>query len=112
MIESGERSLMWGRPWKLRGRTLRFGLIQIAGGGIRTHNLVPEERILGPQSNRRKSAPILSLHRQTPASSPICPTDAKSFPLDLAAVVEAWPDLPESVRASISMLVKAAKGNR
>jgi hypothetical protein len=29
---------------------------------------------------------------------------------DLAAVVAAWPELPEAVRQSILMLVKAAEG--
>jgi hypothetical protein len=34
-----------------------------------------------------------------------------SIPPDLAAVVDAWPRLPEAVRASILMLVKAALGD-
>ena len=30
---------------------------------------------------------------------------------DLAAVVKAWPELPESVRAGIAAMVKAVNGN-
>ena len=33
-----------------------------------------------------------------------------SLPPDLATIVDAWPRLPEAVRASILMLVKAASG--
>ena len=33
-----------------------------------------------------------------------------SLPPDLAAVVEAWPDLPEALRLGIVAMVKAASG--
>jgi len=36
------------------------------------------------------------------------PTDICKADPDLATVVEAWPDLPEVVRQSIMLLVKAA----
>jgi hypothetical protein len=42
-----------------------------------------------------------------PISHPI-PTDTCQTDPDLAAVVNAWDGLPEAVRASILMLVKAA----
>jgi hypothetical protein len=42
--------------------------------------------------------------------SPPIPTDTCKTDPDLAAVNAAWPDLPEAVRQSIVMLVKAAKG--
>jgi hypothetical protein len=36
------------------------------------------------------------------------PTDTCHLPPDLAAVVAAWPTLPEAIRAGIVALVKAA----
>jgi hypothetical protein len=36
------------------------------------------------------------------------PTDTRQTDPDLARIVDAWPTLPESVRASIALLVKAA----
>ena len=35
------------------------------------------------------------------------PTDTRQTPPDLAAVIDAWPDLPEPIRAGILALVKA-----
>jgi hypothetical protein len=32
------------------------------------------------------------------------------MPADLAAVIDAWPELPEAVRAGIVAMVKAATG--
>jgi hypothetical protein len=32
------------------------------------------------------------------------------FPLDLADVVAAWPDLPDAIKAAVLALVKAARG--
>ena len=39
-----------------------------------------------------------------------CPTDPADTPSDLAAVVEAWPNLPEALRAGIVAMVKASGG--
>jgi hypothetical protein len=36
------------------------------------------------------------------------PPDTRCLPSDLAAVVDAWPTLPEALRAGILALVKAA----
>jgi hypothetical protein len=36
------------------------------------------------------------------------PTDKSQMPPELAAVVNAWPELPEAVRAGIVAMVKAA----
>jgi hypothetical protein len=38
------------------------------------------------------------------------PTDISQTDPDLAAVVAAWPELPEVVRAGIVAMVKAASG--
>jgi hypothetical protein len=34
-----------------------------------------------------------------------------TFPPDLAAIVDAWPALPEAIRAGIVAMVKAASGS-
>jgi hypothetical protein len=33
------------------------------------------------------------------------------LPEDLAAVVDAWPELPEAIKAGIAAMVKAASGS-
>ena len=40
----------------------------------------------------------------------ICPPTPVRSPPDLAAVIDAWPDLPEPIRAGIVAMVKAASG--
>jgi len=34
------------------------------------------------------------------------------FPPDLVAIVAAWPELPEAIKAGILAMVKAAAGNK
>jgi hypothetical protein len=38
------------------------------------------------------------------------PTDTRQSDPDLAAVAEAWPELPEAIKAGILAMVKAALG--
>jgi hypothetical protein len=40
---------------------------------------------------------------------PLFPHDARKTDPDLAALVDAWPDLPEAVRAGIMAMVKACR---
>ncbi len=51
---------------------------------------------------------ITDSRRISKGFSPLLPTDTCKTDPDLAAVNAAWPTLPEAVRASIVMLVKAA----
>jgi len=46
----------------------------------------------------------------TPTATEIATTFGTVADPDLAAVVEAWPDLPEAIRAGIMAMVKAALG--
>ena len=48
------------------------------------------------------------LCRQTPALAESLPNDICKTDPDLAAVVEAWPDLPAALRAGIVAMVKAS----
>jgi hypothetical protein len=50
----------------------------------------------------------ISLHQSSLA--PSCIHEGIQMYGDLARIVDAWPRLPESVRASIMLLVKAAAG--
>ncbi len=49
----------------------------------------------------RVEAPSLAAQGKRAAQNP---------PPDLAAVIDAWPDLPEPIRAGIVAMVKAASG--
>jgi hypothetical protein len=40
------------------------------------------------------------------------PTDTCKTDPDLAAVMAAWPELPEAIKAGIVVMVKATYGNR
>jgi len=72
--------------------------------GIRTrdiqiHNLDTDPPNLDQDSDLRQSSRAIA-H--------LLPTDTcQNYP-DLAAVVEAWPDLPEAIKAGIVVMVKAA----
>ncbi len=47
------------------------------------------------------------------ATLPVAPLGhraASNLPPDLTAVIDAWPDLPEPIRAGIVAMVKAASG--
>jgi len=78
-----------------------------AGDGIRTHDvqlgkLTPPGRNPLPRNDLQKPADSMC----APVRAPNTP-DATADP-DLAAVVSAWPGLPEALRAGILAMVKAA----
>jgi hypothetical protein len=62
-------------------------------------------------SGERKASSHNGLRISTPPIGHHLPTDACQIDPDLVAVIEAWNELPKAVRASIMMLVQAAKGN-
>ena len=66
------------------------------------------------RNNRRKSDPGNDhqpdfTHKRAPFD-PISRHDSCQTDPDLARIVDAWPSVPENIRASILMLVKAALG--
>jgi hypothetical protein len=63
-----------------------------------------------PQANCRKDPKDKALRNSTNLVGHHLATDTRQTDPDLARIVDAWPTLPESVRAAITMLVKAASG--
>jgi hypothetical protein len=71
-----------------------------------------------PHASSSQAHPIPSSRQDATESDPIrTPTATKNAPsncvvadVDLAAVVDAWPDLPEAIKAGILAMIKA--GNR
>ena len=59
-----------------------------------------------PANQLRKPPPSLAAGKREPGISPVWTTPDD---LDLAAVVEAWPELPEALKAGIVAMVKAAR---
>jgi hypothetical protein len=59
-----------------------------------------------------KKHPTKGLRVATSPVSTLLPTDTCQNDPDLAAVVAAWSDLPEAVRAGIVAMVKAASGSQ
>jgi hypothetical protein len=53
-----------------------------------------------PSSKKRQSDRPVAHH---------LPTDTRSLPPDLAAVVAAWPTLPEALRAGIVAMVRSCE---
>ena len=58
-------------PSVFQGGPGLFGSIQNTGGGIRTHTLVPQERILSPQRLPFRHAGMVGAQRTSTASSRI-----------------------------------------
>ncbi len=59
-----------------------------------------------PANQLRKPPPSLAAQGKRAARNQPCLDDAQDP--DLAAVVEAWPELPEAMKAGIVAMVKAA----
>ena len=75
-----------------------------SGGGIRT----PDTRIMIPQTDRRKSRN--AKNKASISDNVALPLPYEAFSPELTAVVEAWADLPEAIRAGIVAMVKATVG--
>ncbi len=63
-----------------------------------------------PQADSFKTAPSNDLGQPAPSVAHYLPTDTCKTDPDLSAVVAAWPELPEAIRAGIVAMVKAASG--
>ena len=68
----------------------------------------PDLRIMRPLSGCSKGIPFNSLRQGPSHVAEHLPNDTCKTDPDLAAVVDAWPDLPEVIRAGIVAMVKAA----
>lgn len=71
-----------------------------AGGGTRTRTGVTSRGILNPKQDAKN--PVLEANSQESAAHM---QRAGLFPPDLATVIDAWPELPENVRAAILALI-------
>ena len=85
------------------GRRLA-GTVASSGGGIRT----PDTRIMIPPVEHTKCLPDNGLRVATEPLAHYLPTDTCQSPSDLALVIEAWPTLPEAIRAGIIAMVRSA----
>jgi hypothetical protein len=61
-----------------------------------------------PPSSSKQLLPN-ALRQSVPSIAPQLPTDTCKTDSDLAAVVAAWPDLPEAIKAGILAMVKATR---
>jgi hypothetical protein len=90
---------------------LSFSLVvKAARGGFEPPRPVSQSNGLANRSVRCKNTKLdkgLRLAQQTVAHH--LPTDTCNTDPDLAAVVAAWPELPEAVKAGILAMVKAAQ---
>jgi hypothetical protein len=70
--------------------------------------------IKSPSAKNSKLIQVNGLRRSLHEVAHLLPTDARQGrpSLDLAAVVEAWPHLPEAIRAGILAMVQAANKHR
>jgi hypothetical protein len=68
----------------------------------------PDLRIMRPQASCRKPSPDKTLRDSTPPVGHHLAIDTCQTDSDLTRIVDAWPSLPESVRESILLLIKAA----
>ena len=78
------------------------------GVGTRT----PDLRIMRPQSGFPKSSLPNDLRQPAPSVAHHLPTDTCKTDPDLAAIVAAWPELPQAIRSGILAMVRAASGKK
>ena len=80
--------------------------VESTGVGTRT----PDLRIMRPQAVSPNGLSAHDLRQTAPSVAHYLPTDTCKIDPELAALVTAWPNLPDAIRVSILMLVRAAKG--
>jgi hypothetical protein len=68
----------------------------------------PDLRIMRPPLQRSKGMPDNHLSQAPPPVADHLPNDTCKTDPDLAAVVTAWPELPEAIKAGILAMVRAA----
>jgi hypothetical protein len=76
--------------------------------GVRTRT--GDLRIMRPPLELTKVKSVKPLRLPTSPIAHHLPTDTRKSNPDLAAVVDAWPTLPEAVKAGIVAMVKASGG--
>ena len=86
------------------------GSVSVAGALPGLQNRGDESVSHNPSIQLRKPPP--SLAAQGKRAAQIEPPLNGSDDPDLAAVVAAWPELPEAIKAGILAMVKAASGSR
>ncbi len=69
----------------------------------------PDLRIMRPQADSPKGPLSNDLRQAAPSFADHLPADTCKTDHDLAAVVDAWPDLAEAVKAGILAIVKASQ---
>ncbi len=67
----------------------------------------PDLRIMRPQADSPQGSLPNDLRQPAPSGAHYLPTDTCKTDPDLAAVVAAWPELPEALKAGIVAMVKA-----
>ena len=79
----------------------------IASRRTRTYNPL----IKSQTTDRRNSNQGIGKGRKTITLATSLPHFNSNLPPELAEVVDAWPELPEAIRAGIVAMVRAASGN-
>jgi hypothetical protein len=84
--------------------------VSVAVGSDRGGARTLDQRINVPLPSRPKSQQGNQLRIAKRASAHSLPTDTCPLPPDLTQVVDAWPSLPEPIKAAVLALVRTATG--
>jgi hypothetical protein len=68
-----------------------------------------QERFSRPPQSLHKSKSDKELRHEVSGVAPHLPHDTRQTSLDLNAVIDAWPTLPDAIRAGIMAMVRASK---
>src|SRR5690348_3996759 len=89
-----------------RGLYRRLARRVSGGGGIRTHGrLSPTTVFKTVDESATTPSPVRRSRRTNDRPSLPLPYAPSELPPDLAAVIDAWPDLPEPIRAGILAMI-------